>query len=67
MKKEYRHFLIQESKLRFINFCKVEINNPQLTIVLEKIKKIKNAVTENRTRAKAMATLHSTTKLLQLN
>ncbi len=29
--------------------------------------KIKNAVTENRTRAKAMATLHSTTKLLQLD
>jgi hypothetical protein len=38
--------------------------------LMEKIEgkkmEIKNAVTENRTRAKAMATLHSTTKLLQL-
>ncbi len=37
-----------------------------LFIAINTKKVIKNAVTENRTRAKAMATLHSTTKLLQL-
>ena len=31
------------------------------------ITNVKSAATENRTRAKAMATLHSTTKLLQLH